>query len=259
MICLFFYLICYYVLKRLPIILVITLIPLIGLLAQSVENLKVKLDGREIVVYFDLVSPNSNGFYSIDLFSSNDNYNMPLKIVSGDVGIEIAPGNEKRITWRAKDEIGGYKGKISIEIRARFYIPFVKVQSPVTNQMLRRGKVSSLEWTEGTATDELRLELYKDNQRLQTISTTPNTGLYRWSVPGNIKAGKNYQIRLSDLKNQEDAVFTGEFRIGQKIPMGLKIGVGVLVGAAVYFLIPKDTEPPVVLETIPNPPPVPGN
>jgi len=231
-----------------------------GLSAQSIENMKVQLNGSEIVVFFDLLSPNSNGFYSIDLYSSHDNYNMPLKIVGGDAGMDISPGNEKRITWKAKDEIGGFEGRISLEIRARFYIPFVKIQSPGNNQMLRRGKITNVEWTEGSATDELRVELYKDRQRLQTISTTPNSGLFKWNIPGNLKTGKNYQIRLSDSRNQEEAVFTGEFRIGQKFPIGLKIGIGIAVGAAVYFLIPKDTtEPPVVLETIPDPPPVPGN
>lgn len=216
-----------------------------ALTAQNVENVKIQIDGRKVIAHFSLTSPNSEGLFATSLYSSYDNYNQPLVEVTGDVGIEISPGEGKTIVWDAGKELGEFNDKIAIEIRARFYVPFVKLLSPVEGSVFKRGKEGSIEWSGGSASTDLRIELFKDGQRLKSVATTPNTGTYRWNVPANLKPASGYYLKLSDSRNPEDAVQTSVFSIGRKFPTGLKVGALVLVGAVVYFLIPEKEEPDI--------------
>ena len=86
------------------------------------------------------------------------------------------------------------------------------------------------------------------------MATTPNSGFFEWNVPPNLKPGKDYQLRLSDSRNPEDAVQTSEFSIGNKFPTGIKAAGLVLLGAVIYFLIPDAEEP-----DIPDPVGLPDN
>src|SRR5262245_16667782 len=77
-------------------------------LPQSVENLtSVFKDGNATITY-DLVGFRAKELYIVDLYSSHNNFLRPLKMVSGDVGKNIAEGTGKRIEWKASQEAPGY-------------------------------------------------------------------------------------------------------------------------------------------------------
>ncbi|MEJ0031229.1 MAG: hypothetical protein WDO15_13000 [Bacteroidota bacterium] len=86
-------------------------------MAQTVLIKKVELAGENIIVHYDLEDSNPNNEYLINLYSSKDNYYAALIKVSGDVGMDVKPGLDKKITWKIRDEYGGYKGKIALELR----------------------------------------------------------------------------------------------------------------------------------------------
>ena len=225
-------------------------LPLLGY-SQEISNLQVELQENNIVVHYALTSPNVDGLYEIDLYSSHDNFNTPLSMVSGDVGGEIRSGTEKQIVWKAANELGNtYKGRVSVEIRARYYVPFVKIIKPAANHKakLHRGKVSNIEWDGGNSSSSIRIDLLKSGQRIQTLTTIPNTGLYSWDIPTKTKTGSDYSLMLTDARNADDVVSTSLFSIKQKYPMALKIGAVLAVGIATYFLIPDK------IVEIPDPP-----
>jgi len=67
--------------------------------SQSISNVKSALENNQIIVSYTLESK-QNAF--IDLFISEDggkNFTGPLKNVSGDVGINIKSGANKKIVW----------------------------------------------------------------------------------------------------------------------------------------------------------------
>ena len=123
---------------------------------------------------------------------------------------------------------------------------------PVEHTKFKRGKLYNIEWSGGGSND-VRIDLYSDNQRLQSITTAQNTGVYRWNVPSSLKPGKNYQLLLSDSRNSEDQVYSEAFSITHKIPNLVKGAAVIALGAAAYFLIPTKEE------SIPDPPGVPDN
>lgn len=223
--------------------------------AQNISNFEVELQGKNVVIHYALNSPNADGLYDVDLYSSHDNFNAPLKMVSGDIGDEIRSGTDKKIIWTAADELGNtYKDRLSVEIKARYYVPFVKIIKPAdTKAKLHRGKISNIEWSGGTSSTSIRIDLLKGGQRLQTLGTVSNTGLYSWHIPVKTKTGKDYSLLLTDSRNAQDVVKTGTFSIKPKISNGLKIGVFLAIGVATYFLIPENIKINEILD-----PPLPG-
>ena len=82
------------------------------------------------------------------------------------------------------------------------------------------------------------------------------------SIPGSVKPGKDYRIKITDAKNSEEAVYTGYFKVTPKVPLLLKVIPVLAVGGVVAFLaggskggenLPPDTSIEIVN------PPLPGN
>lgn len=234
--------------------------------AQELSKFQVELQGSDVVVHYALNSPNADGLYEIELYSSHNNFNAPVKMVSGDVGDEIRSGSDKKVVWTAAAELGStFKDRLSVELRARYYVPFVKIIKPVDASSalqrgkvsgiakLHRGKISNIEWSGGSSSTAIRIDLLKGGVRLQTLGTTANTGLYSWHIPSNTKIGNDYSLMLTDSRNAEDAVKTEVFSIRPKIATGIKIGAFLAlsaIGATTYLLAPEKT----TISEIPDPP-----
>src|SRR5687767_5727712 len=89
--------------------------------AQKMAVKKVEVAGDKIIVHYDLEDSNPNNEYQVNLYSSQNNFATALAKVTGDVGIEVKAGSGKKIVWSAKEEIGPYKGKISLEVRGKVF------------------------------------------------------------------------------------------------------------------------------------------
>jgi len=237
--------------KKLQLLPILLIVPLI-LPAQSLTNIKIQMAGDQIIINYDLESVNTDYNFSVDIYSSHNNYAEPLKQVSGDVGPDVKLGTGKKITWSAREELGDIEAKIALEIRARFFIPFLTLLKPVQHAKWKRSKIYNIEWSGGASSD-IRIDLYENSQRMQTITTAQNTGVFRWNVPSALKPGKNYQLLLSDSRNEEDQVYSEAFSVTHKIPTLVKGAAVVALGAIIYFLIPTSEE------SIPDPPAVPDN
>jgi len=196
--------------------------------AQKVSISKVDLEGEKIIVYFDLEDANTNHEYLLNLYSSNDNYTEPLKSVSGDIGPEVKPGTNKKVVWNIRQEYGGFKGRISLEVRGRVYTPFVKLQNFSTKKSYKRGKTYNISWKAGS-TNPIHLELYKGNLRMDGSMNHPNNGIYTLSLPKDAKPGKDYRLKISDSRNGDEIVYTPYFRVVPKVPMVAKVAGGLLI------------------------------
>ena len=84
---------------------------------QKIQNLNASfLDGKAIVTY-DVIGTKANQTYTIDLYSSHNNFASPLKNVTGDVGKNIKAGTGKKIIWDAASELTEFSGDISFKIK----------------------------------------------------------------------------------------------------------------------------------------------
>ena len=228
-----------------------------GAFAQTVIVKKVELTGDIIIVHYDLDDGNPNNEYQLNLYSSKDNFGTPLKKVKGDVGNEVKPGVDKKIEWNIREELGGYKGRISLEVRGKIYSPFVKLQNFDAKKGYKRGKSFNLGWKPGN-TNPINIELYKGNERMGGEMNHPNNGAYTMFVPAQAKPGKDYRLKISDAKNSSDVIYTEYFNVTPKVPIWMKVLPVVIVGGVVAVLVgggdpPPDPGPPAS-EALPKAP-----
>ncbi len=215
-------------------------------LAQDFKIKKLEQVGDKINLYYDLIDSveNSKRTYSISLYASRDSYTSPLTKVTGDVGQIVRPGGNRKITWNAKEELGAdFEGKVSLEVRGKEFIPFLKLDGFNNKKAWKRGVKEDVTWGGGRANSLINFELYKDGKFVSAPHTSIATSLGKYSIliPKNTKPGGGYTFRIADSKNKEEYIFTEEFSVHRKIPLAAKALAFAGVGAAVYFLTQGDT------------------
>jgi hypothetical protein len=221
---------------------------------QDINIRRVELENEKVNIYYDLADTTRGRLYSVNLYSSRDNYINPLQKLKGDFGIEVVPGNQRKIEVNALQEFGpNFEGKVAFELRAKVYIPFIRLDG-FNGSKFKRGKPYEIRWTGGRPQNVLNFDLYEDEQKITTFSNIPNAGKYNLVFPSDTKPGKNYKFRISDSKNRDEVVNTGKFSITRKVPMMLIIVPGViLIGGATYYLTLDKDECPDCLPEFPLP------
>jgi hypothetical protein len=217
--------------------------------AQSLTIQKVEVDGDNIQVYYDLADSMAYRTYTVSLYSSLDDYVSPLKQVSGDVGIEIEPGRKKRITWRSKSEIrAGFEGKVALEVKARVYIPFVRLDKMYNT--IKRTKKYKFTWTGGTAQNILNFDLMKGDRKIESFPNIANVGHTDLAI-SNVRPGSGYYFRITDSKNKDQMVNSKPFTIKRRVPLLAKVIALAIGGGAAYLILTTKTAPASSL-TIPG-------
>ncbi len=225
------------------ILLVFTICLSISAFSQTVVIKKVELAGEQVIVHYDLDDSNPNNEYLINLYSSKDNFSTALTKVSGDVGMDVKPGTGKKIMWMLRQEYGGYKGKLALEIRGKVYVPFVRLQNFDTKKAYKKGKTYQLRWKPGNS-NPINIELYNGGERISGETSQPNNGSHALFIPKHASKGTEYRIRFTDTRNPEEVVYTDYFRVGQKVPIWMIAAPIVVVGGVVAVLATKGGKDP---------------
>jgi len=203
--------------------------------AQKASIKRVELAGEKIIVHYDLEDSNPGNEYQIQLYSSQSNFNTALTKVRGDVGNEIKPGYDKKIEWNIREELGPYKGRLSLEVRGRVFMAVARINSIADGDKFKRGKSHLVNWRPGNS-NPVNIELLKSGQPVSTELNQPNNGAFSLFIPAHSKVGKDYSLRITDTKNSADFVESKPFAVQRKVPLGLKVLPVVAVGAAVALL-----------------------
>ena len=206
--------------------------------AQDVRITNVDIQGGEVIIRYDLVDETVDRRYSLHLYSSQDNYIQPVQNVSGDIGVDIAVGGNKSVRWNAKEELGAdFQGDIALELKGSIYIPFITFEGIEEGQQFKRGKSHDLAWSGGRGDNVLDFELYQGDNLVRAFDERPNVGNTTIIFPSDVKPGKNYRLRISDKRNKDEVIYTSSFVIKRKVALGIKVGLGLLVGGAVGVLV----------------------
>ena len=77
-----------------------------NLRSQQIGNVRAQRDGNRIVVYYDLMKVPPDYLFDVSLYVSieGQDFEGPLKSVSGEVGTDISGGREKKIIWNVMEE-----------------------------------------------------------------------------------------------------------------------------------------------------------
>lgn len=202
---------------------------------QSMEVKDVVLDGGNIVLHYSLHDTVPGRTFMVNLYTSHDNFITPASALQGDHGIGIKAGNDKRLTWNARQELGAaYSGKVAVEIRARVYVPFILFDD---FESIKRGKPKDITWRGGARQSTLNFELYNRND--EKVITIPNinaqaghTSLY---IPTDVKSGRGYRLKIIDSRNRDQVVYTDRFVIRRKVPLALMAVPVVAAGGAIML------------------------
>jgi len=198
---------------------------------QSIQNFSYKIIGTNIELIYDLTGEINDKFY-ISLYSSLDEFNLPLRQVAGDVGKGIKTGINNRIIWSAKEELGNFKGHISLKLKSSLIPPTV-FTNPVSGTRFRRGKTYELTLTGREGGENMKFELYKGSAKVKDLTLSAMNSNYTWEIADDLKPGKDYKIKTTV---EGKMIFSSNFQIAPKIPLILKAVPFFLVGGVVAIL-----------------------
>lgn len=212
--------------------------------AQTLTIDFIELKDRTIIIHYDLDDgANSNRQFLVQLFSSQDNFSSPLTRVTGDFGPDISAGFDKKIVWEITEELGPFKGNLSFEIRARVYVPFVKLnKSTYEGKKFKRGKNYPINWQSGNLNGQLNIELFNSaGERIWGESNVANIGKFDWYIPNNIKKGNTYRLKFTNTRDRNDVTYSQVFSIRPRIPLIVKIA-GITAASAAAILVLTGSE-----------------
>lgn len=216
--------------------------------SQKFTIRRVELAGDNINLYYDLIDSVASRTYTISVFSSRDNYVSTLDKVSGDVGLEVKPGGNRKITWKAKEELGpDFSGKVGLEVRGRLYIPFVRLDG--LNTTFKRLRPTAITWTGGTQQNILNFDLYRGEEKITSFPNIANVGNFTITIPSTVKPGSGYRFKITDTKNKDQIVYSPPFAVKRKVSLLLKAVPVALLGGAAFALSGGNKGP----QNIPDP------
>lgn len=205
---------------------------------QKIENLKLQQAGDKILIHFDFISDHTESGFQIRAYHSGDNFNQPINLARGDVGDNVLPGRNKQIEWFAREELGGFRGDIIIEIRVFLTPENLYVQNPTTSSKIKKGQALNINWSGGINEDKVSLFLLKDGQTIETIANNiDNTGTYSWISSDKLKPAKTYAIRIAGASTSGKQAASSNFTIARKVPMWLIIAPVAIVAAGAAVLL----------------------
>jgi hypothetical protein len=200
--------------------------------AQKVTIKRVELAGEKIIVHYDLEDSNPNNEYQIALYSSQSNFNTSLTKVTGDVGNEVKPGTDRKIVWSIREELGPYKGRLSLEVRGKQFVSVAKFTNITTATKMKRGKSHVINWKPGNS-NPINIEFLNGGQQIVAALNQPNNGAYTLYIPKKQSKGKDYIIRITDTRNTQDVAVSKPFMVTPTVPLLLKVIPAIaIVGVA---------------------------
>ena len=214
--------------------------------AQQFIIKRIEQTPESIMIHYDLINTPRIQPYLVQVFSSRDNFLNPLTHVSGDVGIDVQPGINHKITWNVKEELGdAFKGDIQLEIKGKVYVPFISVSAIGKKGIVKRAGGTEITWSGDTNKNILTFSLFRNSEMVTVIPNIPNIGKSKIPLPLKIEPGGGYYFVITETGDPEHIVKTEEFMVKKRYSTIVKIAPVAIVAAVVVLLIPEK-EPDVV-------------
>lgn len=215
-------------------------------MAQEINDFTYALEGDNILISYTLTGKFADR-YEVNLYRSTDGFREPLLMVEGDIGPDIQPGKNKTITWRAKEELGEFKGNLSLRLRAVF-IPFLTFDL-AKGTSFKRGKLYTVNWTFGGEPLPIKLELYKGSNKVTDLATSISGSSFDWQLAKKMGLDDGFYLRATGGGREARSE---PFAIKRKVPMAAWLIPGVAVlGGVTYLILSAGTDP--ADEEIPDP------
>lgn len=220
------------------------------LCAQNFSITKLERTGGNLIIHYNLSDTVSRRTYTVSVFASTDEYTNPLTKVTGDIGLEVKPGPDRRIVWDAMSELGAtFSGDVAIEVRGKVFVPFIRLDGFDDYRKFKRNKSYNITWTGGRGNNVLNFDLYRGEKKVASYPNIANVGHYTMKF-AKIKPGRNYKLKITDSKNKDDVIYSAPFTIRAKVPFLLKV---IPVAGIGYFITTLGGGEPKGRPEIPGP------
>lgn len=226
---------------------------------QSISNQSARvLEDNDLVEIKYTLLGQKGEIYNVSVSGSHDNFSKPLISVTGDVGSGIETGGEKTILWQPKTELESFNGRISFEINAELISTPILITTPNTsNNTYKRGKKLDVSWHGGAKQEIFYVQLLKDGIEKFTLDTLTITNIYNnklnWQIPGNVRKGDDYQIRITSADRSNVYKQSSSFTIRPRIRLVYKL-IPLVAGLVTAAIILRPERP---LKPLPGPPSAP--
>ncbi len=232
--------------------LILSVSPVFG---QELDSISMSVENDIVVVRYDFLDGEPETVYELYLYCSHDNFQKPLQLTTGDVGKGIKIGAGKTIYWNAKEELGNFKGDLSLKIKGDKYIPIVRYQNIPERLKIKRGESFEIQWASSEKKEKVLLKIQRNGVPVASPEVIDNSGKYIWTVPKKAKPGRGYTIQISDVDNPLREETSTEFSVSRKIPLIYAVAPVVVVagGIAVIMSTKEGSE-----SGIPEPPSTPS-
>ena len=218
-------------------------------LAQSIENIRKRIDQDQVFITYDLVSPDPRLNYDLRIYGVYQGKRERLFRAIGAIGRGVHGGSDKEVRWSNNIEfINTPLEDIQFEFTYKFLDPPVRMLSPFSQVDFKRGKICTFKWLGG---ERVSIDLYKGDEKIETIAYAQEGGAFDWRVPVSLKPGHNYYIEIyGDQK--EDLVKSESFTIKRRHPLWIKVIPIIALGAVVTYIVTQgeneedgDLPPPI--------------
>lgn len=204
--------------------------------AQLAVVVKTETEEDRVRITYEIQDSLTSRLYNIKLWGRSDSASFPLSKLEGEFGENITVGTHE-VVWDALAELERYSGSLLIEVQA---LPQFLFLGPKMDQTVKRGNPITFSWYGDNSTlDQLKIELYRYDEVLDTLGTVSQQGSYTWQVPKDIKASGGYRIRLiGTSKSGNLTAFSPQVRVVEKVPVLYKyIGLGTIVTGAGFVVV----------------------
>jgi len=192
---------------------------------------QIHANNRRVVLYYSLLNDQPGVEFLIQLYNSRND--SALEVVEGDIGKVITDRKGKQVVWWARKEFANtFDGNIELELKGSINHSFIKLPDSASLKVIYLNKPLEIYWTGGEADDLINIDLISARSRYKyrLLNNQRNTGYARIEISDSTKPG-NYYLKVTNSKDIRHLVVTPEFKVKRKFPLGLSIGVRLVVGA----------------------------
>ncbi len=95
---------------------------------------------------------------------------------------------------------------------------YISIMKPYWGDQWYYGKKYNIQWNKGgTMASNVKIGLFRNNNKILDITTsTPNDGVYEWTIPSNLEQAGDYKIKVTTVDNTVSGE-SGVFFIGSSI------------------------------------------
>jgi len=220
--------------------------------SQRIENVKISKNENNLTLEFDLISENENDIFEIGILKVIDNTPEIVQNVTGDVGLNVEKGFNKKAIIDLEKEFGGEPLSVKFIISAIVSTPFVTIILE-EQEKIKRGKNRLITWEGGDGDEILAIELHQLDSLIEHLSNSLNTGSFLWKPSSDLVLGKDYQLKIININNPMNYSLSEPFELTSKYPWPVKVGA-ILASAGIISIIGQITQGDSV---IPDPPTIP--